>query len=227
MDNIYTRSSQLIGEDAIIKLRNSTVLVVGIGGVGGTCFEALVRSGVKQIIIIDKDVVDVTNLNRQILFTSEDIGKTKVDIAKNRANKINSDCEIIPLDLFIDESNLNILDTYKIDFIVDAIDSIYSKASLVKYAQGRNIPIILSLGMGKRLDPSMLCITTLNKSTGDPLAKKLRYILKQDNVDISTLKCVISKEEVLNNERVPASMMMVPSAAGLILASYVIEQLIK
>ena len=227
MDNIYTRSSQLIGEDAIIKLRNSTVLVVGIGGVGGTCFEALVRSGVKQIIIIDKDVVDVTNLNRQILFTSEDIGKTKVDIAKNRANKINSDCEIIPLNLFIDESNLNILDNFKIDFIVDAIDSIYSKASLVKYAQGRNIPIILSLGMGKRLDPSMLCITTLNKSTGDPLAKKLRYILKQDNVDISTLKCVISKEEVLNNERVPASMMMVPSAAGLILASYVIEHLIK
>ena len=227
MDNIYTRSSQLIGEDAIIKLRNSTVLVVGIGGVGGTCFEALVRSGVKQIIIIDKDVVDVTNLNRQILFTSEDIGKTKVDIAKIRANKINSDCEIIPLNLFIDESNLNILDNYKIDFIVDAIDSIYSKASLVKYAQGRNIPIILSLGMGKRLDPSMLSITTLNKSTGDPLAKKLRYILKQDNVDISTLKCVISKEEVLNNERVPASMMMVPSAAGLILASYVIEQLIK
>lgn len=226
MDNIYTRSSQLIGEDAIIKLRNSTVLVVGIGGVGGTCFEALVRSGVKQIIIIDKDVVDVTNLNRQILFTSEDIGKTKVEIAKNRANKINSDCEIIPLNLFIDESNLNILDNFKIDFIVDAIDSIYSKASLVKYAQGRNIPIILSLGMGKRLDPSMLSITTLNKSTGDPLAKKLRYILKQDNVDISTLKCVISKEEVLNNERVPASMMMVPSAAGLILASYVIEQLI-
>ena len=81
--------------------------------------------------------------------------------------------------------------------------------------------------MGKRLDPSMLCITTLNKSTGDPLAKKLRYILKQDNVDISTLRCVISKEEVLNNERVPASMMMVPSAAGLILASYVIEHLIK
>ena len=227
MDNIYTRSSQLIGEDAIIKLRNSTVLVVGIGGVGGTCFEALVRSGVKQIIIVDKDVVDVTNLNRQILFTSEDIGKTKVDIAKNRANKINSDCEIIPLNLFIDESNLNILDNFKIDFIVDAIDSIYSKASLVKYAQGRNIPIILSLGMGKRLDPSMLSITTLNKSTGDPLAKKLRYILKQDNVDISTLKCVISKEEVLNNERVPASMMMVPSAAGLILASYVIEHLIK
>ena len=227
MDNIYTRSSQLIGEDAIIKLTNSTVLVVGIGGVGGTCFEALVRSGVKQIIIIDKDVVDVTNLNRQILFTSEDIGKTKVDIAKIRANKINSDCKIIPLDLFIDESNLNILDSFKIDFIVDAIDSIYSKASLVKYAQGRNIPIILSLGMGKRLDPSMLSITTLNKSTGDPLAKKLRYILKQDNVDISTLKCVISKEEVLNNERVPASMMMVPSAAGLILASYVIEQLIK
>ena len=226
MDNIYTRSSQLIGEDAIIKLRNSTVLVVGIGGVGGTCFEALVRSGVIQIIIIDKDVVDVTNLNRQILFTSEDIGKTKVDIAKIRANKINSDCEIIPLNLFIDESNLNILDNFKIDFIVDAIDSIYSKASLVKYAQGRNIPIILSLGMGKRLDPSMLSITTLNKSTGDPLAKKLRYILKQDNVDISTLKCVISKEEVLNNERVPASMMMVPSAAGLILASYVIEQLI-
>ena len=226
MDNIYTRSSQLIGEDAIIKLRNSTVLVVGIGGVGGTCFEALVRSGVKQIIIIDKDVVDVTNLNRQILFTSEDIGKTKVDIAKNRANKINSDCEIIPLNLFIDESNLNILDNFKIDFIVDAIDSIYSKASLVKYAQGRNTPIILSLGMGKRLDPSMLSITTLNKSTGDPLAKKLRYILKQDNVDISTLKCVISKEQALNNGRVPASMMMVPSAAGLILASYVIEQLI-
>ena len=153
-DNIYSRTIQLIGEDAIIKLKKTTVLIVGIGGVGGTCFETLVRSGVGTIIIIDKDCVDVTNLNRQLLFTEKDIGKSKVDIARKRAFDINPDVNVISLNMNLDDSNITKLSDYKIDYIVDAIDSIYSKVSLIKYSKEKNIPIIVSLGMAKRLDPS-------------------------------------------------------------------------
>ena len=225
IDNIYSRTIQLIGEDAIIKLKKTTVLIVGIWGVGGTCFETLVRSGVGTIIIIDKDCVDITNLNRQLLFTKKDIGRSKVDVACKRAFDINPDINVIPLNINLDESNINKLSNYKIDYIVDAIDSIYSKASLIKHAKEKNIPIIVSLGMAKRLDPSQLVITSLNKSTGDPLAKKLRHVLKQNGIEFSDVKCVLSKEEPLDSSRTPASMMMVPSAAGLLLASFIVKQI--
>ena len=224
-DNIYSRTIQLIGEDAIIKLKKTTVLIVGIGGVGGTCFETLVRSGVGTIIIIDKDCVDVTNLNRQLLFTEKDIGKSKVDVACKRAFDINPDVNVISLNMNLDDSNITKLSDYKIDYIVDAIDSIYSKVSLIKYSKENNIPIIVSLGMAKRLDPSQLVITSLNKSTGDPLAKKLRYVLKHNGIEFTDVKCVLSKEEPLDSSRTPASMMMVPSAAGLLLASFIVKQI--
>lgn len=224
-DNIYSRTIQLIGEDAIIKFKKTTVLIVGIGGVGGTCFETLVRSGVGTIIIIDKDCVDVTNLNRQLLFTEKDIGESKVDVARKRAFDINPDVNVISLNMNLDDSNITKLSDYKIDYIVDAIDSIYSKVSLIKYSKEKNIPIIVSLGMAKRLDPSQLVITSLNKSTGDPLAKKLRYVLKHNDIEFSDVKCVLSKEEPLDSSRTPASMMMVPSAAGLLLASFIVKQI--
>ena len=224
-DNIYSRTIQLIGEDAIIKLKKTTVLIVGIGGVGGTCFETLVRSGVGTIIIIDKDCVDVTNLNRQLLFTEKDIGKSKVDVACKRAFDINPDVNVISLNMNLDDSNITKLSDYKIDYIVDAIDSIYSKVSLIKYSKENNIPIIVSLGMAKRLDPSQLVITSLNKSTGDPLAKKLRYVLKHNGIEFTDVKCILSKEEPLDSSRTPASMMMVPSAAGLLLASFIVKQI--
>ena len=158
-DNIYSRTIQLIGEDAIIKLKKTTVLIVGIGGVGGSCFETLVRSGVGTIIIIDKDCVDVTNLNRQLLFTEKDIGESKVDVARKRALDINPDVNVISLNMNLDDTNITKLSDYKIDYIVDAIDSIYSKVSLIKYSKEKNIPIIVSLVMAKRLDPSQLVIT--------------------------------------------------------------------
>ena len=224
-DNIYSRTIQLIGEDAIIKLKKTTVLIVGIGGVGGTCFETLVRSGVGTIIIIDKDCVDVTNLNRQLLFTEKDIGKSKVNVARKRAFDINPDVNVISLNMNLDDSNITKLSDYKIDYIVDAIDSIYSKVSLIKYSKENNIPIIVSLGLAKRLDPSQLVITSLNKSTGDPLAKKLRYVLKHNGIEFIDVKCVLSKEEPLDSSRTPASMMMVPSAAGLLLASFIVKQI--
>ena len=125
----------------------------------------------------------------------------------------------------LDDSNITKLSDYKIDYIVDAIDSIYSKVSLIKYSKEKNIPIIVSLGMAKRLDPSQLVITSLNKSTGDPLAKKLRYVLKHNDIEFSDVKCVLSKEEPLDSSRTPASMMMVPSAAGLLLASFIVKQI--
>lgn len=226
-ESIYTRSQMLVGENAISILNKKTVLVVGIGGVGGTCFEALVRSGVNNLIIIDNDKVNITNLNRQLLFLKKDIGKSKVNVAKQRAAEINNDCNVFTREIFLDGNNINELDQYHIDYIVDAIDSIASKVVLIKYAKERNIPLITSLGMGNRLDSSKVTVMTLNKSTGDPLAKRLRYLLKQDLVDISNIMCVISTEEPITRGTIISSMMMVPSSAGLLLASYVIKELIK
>ncbi len=227
MDNMFTRTEMLIGKENLDILKNSTILIIGVGGVGGTCFEALVRSGIGHFIIVDKDVVDITNLNRQILFENDNVGKSKVLCAKEKALRINSNCDVKTINSFIDENNINELNCDKIDYIVDAIDAIYSKVAIIKFANEHNIPCITSLGMAKRLDPTKLVITRLNKSTGDPLAKKMRYVLRQQNVDFCNVMCALSLEEPINNERIPASMMMVPSAAGLAIASFVIKNLIK
>ncbi|MCF0116926.1 MAG: ThiF family adenylyltransferase [Bacilli bacterium] len=228
MNEQYSRTISLLGEENFNRLQQATVLIVGVGGVGGTALECLARSGIKNFIIIDKDIVDISNLNRQLLFTREDINKSKVECAQNHLLKINDSINVIPLEIFLDENNVNILNQYKIDFIIDAIDSIYSKLALIKYAQENKIKFVISLGMGKRMNPSDLILTSLNKSTGDPLAKKLRYLLKQENIDISHIKCVYSKEEVLvEGQRTPSSMMMVPSACGLLLAKECIDNLIR
>lgn len=225
MSSYLDRSIELLGKSKITSFKDKTIMVVGLGGVGGTAFNALVRSGFKHFIVIDHDNVDASNLNRQILYSPKDIGSSKVDVAQRFAKSFGDDINVEKHNLFIDENNLDLFKEKKIDFIVDAIDKIPSKIALIKFAKEKNIPIIVSLGMGNRVDPEKVMLTTLNKTENDPLAKNMRYLLRKESVDLKSINVVFSKETPLVKNPKPASMMMVPSTAGLLIAKHIIENL--
>ena len=221
------RTLGLLKEEGVNKLSKATVLVCGLGGVGGTALEALARSGVENFVLIDFDTIAPSNLNRQILFTYDDIGKNKVEIAKKRILSINPECSIAILNKRIDNNIQTIIKDYKISFILDAIDDVDGKIALAKYALDNNIPIITSLGMANRLNPTKVIITRLDKTTDDPLAKKLRYEYKKAGIDTKAINVAFSLEHPHKDGNKLYSMMMVPSSAGLAIAGYIIEQLIK
>lgn len=227
MSDYLERSKQLLGDEKISSLSEKRILVIGVGGVGGTALEALARSGFKKFVIIDSDKVDMSNLNRQILFTAEDVGADKVDAAKKHLLKINSEFEIITIKEKITNGSLDKLNIPKVDFIVDAIDFVEGKLHIYDYALRNLIPFISSLGMGNRLDPEQVCITKLNKTENDPLAKKIRYLAKQKGLDLKQINVVFSKEVPLLKSSKPASMIMAPSTAGLIMAKYVLSTVIQ
>lgn len=225
MSSYLDRSIELLGKNKITSFKDKTIMVVGLGGVGGTAFSALVRSGFKHFIVVDHDNVDASNLNRQILYSPKDIGSSKVDVAERFAKSFGDDIVVEKHNLFIDETNLGLFKEKKIDFIVDAIDKIPSKIALIKFAKEKNVPIIVSLGMGNRVDPEKVMLTTLNKTENDPLAKNMRYLLRKESVDLKSINVVFSKETPLVKNPKPASMMMVPSTAGLLIAKHIIENL--
>lgn len=221
---MFDRLELLIGKENIEKISKINVLIVGIGGVGGTALEALVRSGVKNITIIDKDVFSESNLNRQILSTRDSIGLYKVDVGINRCKSINPNVNITGLKINLDEKNVNELEYF--DYIIDACDDINAKLSLMQYASRNNIKLISSMGTGKRLNPSNVIITRLDKTSNDPLAKKMRYEARKRGLKLN-IPVVCSKEEPINNDRIIASSIFVPSTAGLMLAYYIIEKVIN
>lgn len=227
MSDYLERSKQMLGEDKINSLSAKTILVIGIGGVGGTALAALARSGFKKFIIIDSDKVDASNLNRQILFTAEDIGADKVDAAKKHLLKISNDFEITTIKDKICEGSLDKLNLSKVDFIIDAIDYVEGKIHIYDYSLRNSIPFISSLGMGNRLDPEQVYVTKLNKTENDPLAKKIRYLAKQKGLDLKSINVVFSKEIPLLKSPKPTSMIMVPSAAGLVIAKYVLSTVLQ
>lgn len=221
---MFDRLELLIGKENIEKISKINVLIVGMGGVGGTALEALVRSGVKNITIIDKDVFSESNLNRQILSTRDSIGLYKVDVGINRCKSINPDVNITGLKINLDEENINELGNF--DYIIDACDDINAKLALMQYANKNNINLISSMGTGKRLNPSNVIITRLDKTSNDPLAKKMRYEARKRGLKLN-IPVVCSKEEPINNDRIIASSIFVPSTAGLMLAYYIIEKVIN
>lgn len=199
------------------------------GGVGSYTIEALTRSGIGKITLIDNDVVDITNINRQLIADTATIGKPKVEVAKERLLKINPNIEIITRQIFYDKTSKEKLLNTHYDYIVDAIDSVASKLSLVEEAYKRNIPIISCMGTGNKLDPTKFEIADISKTSVCPLAKVMRKELNKRG--IHHLKVVYSKEEPHRfdeeNKRVPASISFVPSVAGLILAGEVIRDLLQ
>ncbi len=237
--NQFSRTELMLGDAAIKKLNKTRVAVFGVGGVGGYVCEALVRSGIGEIDIVDNDTVSLTNLNRQIIALHSTIGQSKVDVMEKRIFDINPECKINKHQTFFSEETLSEFDFDAYDYVVDAIDSVKSKLLIAKICSEKNIPLISSMGTGNKLDPTSLEISDISKTSYDPLAKVMRRELRK--MGINHLCVVYSKEETIKpneeslnaliNEEgiekrtVPSSNAFVPSAAGLIIASKVIKDL--
>lgn len=219
---IFARSIGLLGEDNFKLLQDKVIAIFGLGGVGGTALEALARTGFQNFILIDFDKVDPSNLNRQILYTEKDIGKAKVEVARDRIQSINAFANIETFEIKAQDYDFK----QKIDFIVDAIDDVDGKLFILNKAQELNIPSIMSLGMANRFDPSKVKIAKLNQTHTDPLAKKIRYMVKKQGLETSNVNVVISEELPQKNREKLFSIMTVPSSAGLSIAKFILESII-
>ena len=221
----FEREKLLIG-DKINILKEKTILVLGLGGVGGYVTESLARCGVGRLILVDYDIVDITNINRQIIALHSNIGKKKTECFKERIKDINPECDVITLDIFYNEENKDCLFNNKIDYIIDCCDSLESKKILMIEANKRNIPLISSMGTGNKFHPELFTITKLKKTEYDPLAKKLRFLLK-DHKELLETMVLYSKEQPMPYQGKIGSISYVPSVAGLLLTSYVINQILE
>lgn len=229
MEHEFSRLENLIGSENLKTLKDSHVAVFGIGGVGGYVVEALARSGIENIDIIDNDTVSITNINRQIIATHSTIGQYKTEVMKNRILDINPRANVTVYNVLYLPDTAHLFDFSKYDYIVDAIDNVTGKINLVLQAKENNTPIISSMGTGNKLDPTKFVVTDIYKTNVCPLAKVMRYELKKRGV--KKLKVVFSNEEPLKTKetstRVPASNAFVPATAGLLIASEVIKDIIK
>ena len=187
---MFERTRLLIGNDGFDKLQAATVLVVGVGGVGSICVESLARSGVGKIVVVDGDIIDVTNLNRQIQTNKDNIGDSKAIAMVKHIKSISDDIDIAYHDVFFDKEQERIFEN--IDYVIDAIDTISSKLDLIKICLNKDIPFVSSMGMGNRLDPSKVFETTLAKTEYDPLAKVLRKMARDNKFDLIKIKVVFS-----------------------------------
>lgn len=230
----FSRTELVIGKEALSNLSTSHVAVFGVGGVGGNCIEALVRSGIEKVSIFDNDVVSLTNLNRQVIALHSTIGQLKVEAMKQRLLDINPKVEVIVHALFVDKESIDTIPFEKYDYVVDAIDTISAKLLIIERCKQQSIPIISCMGTGNKLDPTQLQIMDIEKTMYCPLAKVMRKELK--NRRIRKVKVLSSYEkpikplpsnEETNKRQVPGSVSFVPSVAGIIIAKEVILDLIK
>lgn len=234
MSEIFSRQNIIFGSDSLIKLKNSRVIVFGVGGVGGYVCEALARSGVGGIDIVDNDTVSISNINRQIIALHSTIGRLKVDVMKERLLDINPQIMVNAYNCFFLKETENQFDFEKYDYIVDAIDTVSGKLSLAVIADRFNIPVISAMGAGNKTDPCKFEVTDIYKTSGCPLAKVMRKLCKENSV--KKLKVVYSKEtpvrkeelidESSNKRAVPGSLSFVPSVMGLVMAGEVVKDLI-
>ena len=234
MLNQFSRTELLIGNEGLEKLSKSRVAVFGIGGVGGYVVEALVRSGLGFIDLIDNDKVALTNLNRQIIATHKTIGLYKVDVAEERIKDINPEVKVRKYNLFYTPKNGDSIDFTQYDYVVDAIDTVIGKLEIIERAKKANVPVISSMGAGNKMHPEMFEVADISKTSVCPLAKVIRQELKKRR--IKKVKVVYSKEipvkpkaeidEETNKRFIPGSNAFVPSAVGLIIAGEVIRDLI-
>lgn len=219
----FNRLENLIGTLSLEKLKKSTILIIGLGGVGGYVVEALARSGIGNLILVDYDKVDITNFNRQIIAVSNNIGKYKVDCFKERIESINEECNVITYNIKIDNDNIEKIFNTKIDFVVDAVDDVSAKLSIIKYCLDNNIDFISSMGTGNRLDPSKLTITKLDKTYNDPLARVMRSKFAKKTQKKITVCTSLELPIKVKDKTVIGSNAFVPSSAGLLIASYIIK----
>ena len=224
--NMFERIINLIGKDNFYKIQNKKVLIVGCGGVGGYALETLVRSGILNIDIIDFDKIDITNLNRQIITNQNNVENLKVEEAKKRALLINPNINVNTYPIFLNKDNINEILSNNYDYIIDACDSIDTKIVLIKQSIEKNIKLISCMGTAKKIDPTKLTITTLDKTNYDPLAKVMRKKVKDLKLNSKKIKVVSSTEQSLECNSL-GSLMMVPATAGILCAKYIIEDIIN
>ncbi len=225
MDERFSRSARVIGESGLEKLNNCSVIVFGLGGVGGAAAESLVRAGVGTIGIVDKDVVDITNLNRQIMATESTVGLPKTQATADRLLDINPNVKIHSYDLFYLPETACEIDLSQYDFIVDCIDNVTAKLELITRANELDVPVISSMGTGNKLHPEMLEIADIKKTSVCPLARVMRRELR--NRGINKLTVVYSKEEpVKTGTSEPGSVSFVPPVAGYMMTSYVVRTIL-
>ncbi len=223
----FERLKKVVGLDSLEILETKSVLVLGCGGVGGYVVEALARSGIGEMILVDYDVVDETNINRQIIALDSTIGKLKIDLLEERIKDINSNCNVIKIGKFINQDNYMELFNNKIDYFVDCCDTIIVKKLVMKECLENDIPFISSMGTGNKLDPSKLEITDIRKTVNDPLARILRKYVKDEKINKKVMVLSSSELPVKTGDRTPGSTAFVPASAGLLIASYIVREFIK
>jgi tRNA A37 threonylcarbamoyladenosine dehydratase len=240
----FSRNELAIGKEGLDKLKGSTVAVLGIGGVGSFSAEALARSGVGRLVLVDKDDVDITNVNRQIHALLSTVGRQKVELMKERIADINPECEVIALKMFYTEETYEEFFSYGLDYVIDASDTISYKIHLMKECLRRNIPIISSMGAANKMDPTRFRIADISKTHTDPIAKVVRTRLRKEGIKkgikvvFSDESPIVTREEVrqvVGNDKAqirkakmpPSSNAFVPSVAGLIMGGHVVTELLN
>ena len=220
----FDRFKLLVG-DKFYNIENTTILLLGLGGVGSYVCESLIRSGISNIIIVDNDVIDITNLNRQLMSNMDNIGKYKTEVWKDRIKSINPNCHVTIINEFIDKSNIDKLFEYNIDYVIDACDTIDTKVLIIERCLKNNIKIISCMGTGNKMDPSKLKIMDISKTSYDRLAKIMRRRLNELGIK-HVLVVSSNEEEYTKIDKTIPSNSFVPATAGLLLTSYVINDIV-
>ncbi len=220
---MFERLIRIVGEKCFHKIQNAHIALVGVGGVGGYVLECLVRSGISHITIYDFDIIEETNLNRQIIATTKNIGKSKAMEALERVKMINPSCEVLVEDIRVIAGNF---DFQRYDYVIDACDDVVAKIAMIQHCFSLDIPFISCMGTGNRMHPEMLQIMPLAKTQMDPLARKIRNLLRKENPDYLSTLVLCSNEKPVQTEKL-GTFCAVPMAAGALLASYVIQSIIK
>lgn len=216
---------ELLLKDKLNLLQDKTILVIGLGGVGGYTVESLARLGIKRLVLIDGDVVDITNINRQIIALHSTIGQAKVDVFKDRIKDINPECEVITIHKFITKEEVDIL-INDVDYVVDACDTVEVKKEIIRVCNNKKIKFISCMGTGNKIDPTKLEIIDIRKTEYDPLAKIIRKMVRDEKISCK-VPVICSKEQpIKTNSKEIASCSFVPSVAGLLCTSYIVKDIV-
>lgn len=224
---MFDRTIALIGKDNLDKIKNSSILIIGVGGVGGYAIEALIRSGIENITLVDYDKIDISNINRQIIAKESNIGKSKVEEWKKRILEINNNVNVTIIKEKITKDNIDILFNKKYDYIIDACDTIIVKKILIKKCKEKDIKLLTICGMGKKINPSLVKICDIKDTEYDPIAKELRKYIRDNHIK-GKIPCIFSNEKpITNDKKIIASMTPVPAVAGIYAAYYIINNIIQ
>lgn len=224
---MFDRTIALIGKDNLDKIKNSSILIIGAGGVGGYAIEALIRSGIENITLVDYDKIDISNINRQIIAKESNIGKSKVEEWKKRILEINSNVNVTIIKEKITKDNIDILFNKKYNYIIDACDTVIVKKILIKKCKEKDIKLLTICGMGKKINPSLVKICDIKDTEYDPIAKELRKYIRDNHIK-GKIPCIFSNEKpITNDKKIIASMTPVPAVAGIYAAYYIINNIIQ